>query len=116
MICLKEKEPSRKRKVKNALAKCLVRNFRSRGEKVWKRLNAQLPAPVGSHTTDEPRVKQFEELVKKLSFTDHYALKRWLKFAYNEMDNSCYGDVTGSIERHCTKWTQIYSEHYNVME
>ena len=116
MIALQEKEPSSKRKVKNALAKHLVWDVYARGENVWKRLDALLPQVVGSHTTDEPRVKEFGELTTKLSFLDYYALKLWLKKSYNEMEERSYGDVTGSLEQHCAKWMQIYSEHYNVME
>lgn len=116
MIALQEKEPSFKRKVKNALAKHLVWDFYARGENVWKRLDALLPQVVGSHITDEPRVKEFAELVKELSFLDHYSLKEWLKFEYYEMEEGTFGHVSGSIEQYCTKWMQIYSEHYNVME
>ena len=116
MIALQEKEPSSKRKFKNAIAGCIVRHPQERGYKVWKRLDALLPQVVGSHTTDEPRVKEFGELTTKLSFLDYYALKLWLKKSYNEMEERSYGDVTGSLEQHCAKWMQIYSEHYNVME
>lgn len=116
MIELQEKELSQKRKFKNFVARCWIPDPIARGSKVWKQLDAQLPKAVGACVTDEPRVNEFKKLAEKLPFLDHYALKVWLKYRYNEMEEGTFGIVTGSVEQYCVKWMQIYSEHYNVME
>lgn len=111
-----KKEPTQKRKFKNFIAKCLVFNPLERGHKVWKNLNKVLPEAVGSTTDDEPRLNDFKELIKKISFLDYYALKKWLEFIYNDTEELSFGLHTGKEEAYCSKWMQIYSQHYDAME
>ena len=116
MITLEKKEPSKMRKFKNFIAGCLLLDPSARGYKVWKRLNDQLPEAVGSTCADEPRIKEFQELIKSLSFVEYYALKEYLRERYNWWEEASYGSHTGREEELCAKKMQIYSSHHNVME
>lgn len=119
MICLAEKEQSRMRKFKNFVAKCWLRiwcDTRSCGQSIWQKLDDQLPKAVGSKCQDEPRIIEFERLIKKLSFVEYYALKEYLRNRYIYWEESSYGLHTGSEEQLCVEKMQIYSSHYNVME
>ncbi len=116
MITLQEKKTSFKRTIKNFVARSVLLRPLKRGHKVWKNLNKVLPEAIGSTMDDEPRLNDFKELIKKISFLDYYALKKWLEFIYNDTEELSFGHHTGKEEAYCSKWMQIYSEHYNVME
>ncbi len=116
MIKLEEKKPSKQRRVKDFIAKYLVYNPMKRGKKVWQKLDEQLPEAVGATINDKPRLKKFQELIKNLSFLDYYALKIYLRKKYILTEDASYGLHTGREEQYCSKWMQIFSQHYNVME
>lgn len=116
MIALQEKKTSFKRTIKNFVARSVLLRPLKRGHKVWKNLNKVLPNPTGSHSDDIQRIKDFKELIKTISFIDYYALETWLKFIYKDTEDMSFGLHTGREETFCTKWMQIYSEHYNAME
>ena len=109
-ICLQQR-------VKNFCAQLLLTPPFGRGKKVWLRLNEKLPEAVGAKINDEPRIKQFKEDVKRLSFLDLYALKKWLQYKYDKLKDDWdeTEHFTGSFEQHCTKWLQIYEEHLAVL-
>lgn len=106
-----------KQRVKDFCARLLLVNPLARGEKVWSQLNEKLPEAIGAKINDEPRVRQFAEEVKKLSFTDLYALKKWLQCKYNDLKNDwdTTEHFTGSVEQYWMKWSQIYKEHLEVL-
>lgn len=104
-------------RVKDFCARLLLVDPIARGGKVWSRLNEKLPEAIGAKINDEPRVRQFKAETERLSFMDHYALKKWLKCKYNKLKDDWENTehFTGSFEQHCTKWLQIYEEHLAVM-
>ena len=104
-------------RVKDFYARLLLVNPLERGNKVWLQLNEKLPKAVGAKVNDEPRIQQFKEEIKHLSFIDLYALKKWLQFKYEKLKNEweTTEHFTGSVEQYCSKWLQIYSEHLEVI-
>ena len=109
-ICLQQR-------VKGFCARLLLVKPLIHGQKVWLQLDAKLPEAVGAKVNDKPRIQQFTQEIKRLSFIDLYALKKWLQCQYDKLkddwDNTEH--FTGSVEQHCQKWLQIYQEHLEVL-
>ena len=106
-----------KQRVKDFCAWLLLSDPLARGHDVWSQLNKKLPEAIGAKINDEPRVRQFAEEVKHLSFTDVYALKKWLQHKYDDL-KSDWDETeffTGSVEQYWMKWSQIYKEHLEVL-
>lgn len=118
MVCLNDKTRTRHgwNKWRIIIASWIIWHPLKRGSKVWDSLNEKLPEAIGATVQDQPRIEKFKELVKKLSWLDYYRLEEWLADAYYLAQDSMYDVVTGSIEQHFTKMSQIYAEHYNAME
>ena len=104
-------------RLKSFIAQQILSDPLGRGYEVWLKLDEQLPQAVGAKVNDEPRVKQFEQMIKKLSFLDYYALKSWMTYRYDTLkydwDNAEH--FTGSVEQYYTKQIQICKEHLEVM-
>jgi len=104
-------------RAKNFCARLALTDPLERGYEVWQRLDQKLPTAIGAKINDEPRVQQFKEEVKRLSFLDRYALKEWLQYRHNKMKSDWdeTEHFTSHVEQYCTKWLQIYEEHLEAL-
>ena len=103
-------------KCKIACAQCLGYDPTHKGREVWKRLNCTLPEPVGSTAADKPRIAEFKQKIQTLPFLEYYALEKWLRFAYDDLEKNMPEHTTGATEQYHDKWRQIYREHFEAME
>lgn len=113
---MEAKKKSLLRRLKDTVAKVILgQNVYRVGRKVWTRLDHQLPNVVGAIINDEPRVEQFSQMVKSLSFMDKYALCVYLERKIHKLNNEHGELLSGFEEEYICKWTQVYSQHLEAI-
>lgn len=85
------------------------------GEKIWNKLDTQLPKAYGIIEDDKPRMQEFAKALKSLGPLKKKALRAWLEEQIYDLTHN-FSELSSSTEEEIErKWLQIYNEHLRVL-
>lgn len=103
--------PSYRREVLKKQKKERYNAMLLKGKHLWEEINQKLPKAHGVLEDDVPRMEAFEKLKQTLSSEEKSALRIWLKFEIDDLENNFCELTSGLQEEYERRYLQIYNQH-----